>query len=165
MSVHEKGSLTVVSCGLGTDDLTQVHQNAIADAEVLAGGDRLLAWFPGFKGETVSIGAHAIKTAANLISMAQTRHIVVLASGDSLFFGIARLFVGKMAPNHLRILPNVTAAQAALARLALPWHRARFFSVHGRRTALRWRDILRAPIGVVYSDDKRPPSLVAAALV
>ncbi len=159
------GRITVVSCGLGPADLTPRHIEAIESADVLAGGDRLMGWFPEFKGARVTIGAHASEAAAELIGIANTQDVAVLASGDSLFFGIARLFVGKISPHNLVIIPNITAAQAALARLALPWHRARFFSVHGRKSTLRWRDILHAPVGIVYCDSKRPPSRIASVLV
>ena len=85
--------------------------------------------------------------------------------GHALFFGIARLFAGKVPRDRLSIIPNVTAAQAALARLQLPWQSARFFSVHGRSRALPWRLALQAPLAVIYCDSVRSPAQVAQNLV
>jgi len=144
--------------------LTARHHAAVESADVLAGGDRLLAWFPAFSGRRVAVGAHALETVMELVTLAETQHVTVLASGDALFFGIARLFVGRVPPDSLIILPNVTAAQAGLSRLSLPWHRARFFSVHGRKSTLRWREILRSSVAVVYCDSRRPPPAIASML-
>ncbi len=159
------GHLTIVSCGLGPDDLTARHREAVTRADVLAGGERLLAWFPEFAGERVPVGAHALEVVDRVAAMAADRRVAVLASGDALFFGIARLFVGKVEAAALTVIPNVTAAQAALARLQVPWHAARFFSVHGRSGVLPWRTVLRAPVAVIYCDSTRPPATVARALI
>lgn len=159
------GRLTVVSCGVGPEDLTPRHREAVRKADVLAGGSRLLEWFPEFAGERRVIGPHVNDTVDRLIRTAAVRHVVVLASGDALFFGIARLFFDRIPREKLVILPNITAAQAALARLHLPWRRAAFFSVHGRDAVLPWRRVLRAPVAVVYCDGQRTPASVSAGLV
>ena len=95
------GHLTVVSCGLGPGDIGEAHRRAVAEAAVLAGGERLLAWFPAFKGEKVVIEAHARDTADALAKRSEKEKIAVLASGDGLFFGIARLFVARVPAERL----------------------------------------------------------------
>jgi len=157
--------ITIISCGLGSFDLTDVQRSAVMDAEVLAGGRRLLDGFPSFKGETVMLAAHARDTVTQLVALAQTRRVAVLASGDALFFGIARLFLDQVPADQVRIMPNVTAAQHALARLTLPWEQARFFSVHGRATALPWPAVLRAPLAVIYADPAKTPGALARDLI
>lgn len=159
------GELIVVSCGLGSDDLTQCHYDAVHNAEVLAGGKRLLAWFPEFDGEKIEIGAHASETVLRLAEIAKEKCVVVLASGDALFFGVARLFLEHMPPERLAVLPNITAVQAAMARIHLPWQSARFFSVHGRSARLPWRVVMRAESAVIYCDSIRTPAVVAAGLI
>jgi precorrin-6Y C5,15-methyltransferase (decarboxylating) len=159
------GHLTIVSCGVSPNELTDQHKKAVANADVLAGGQRLLDWFPEFKGERVVLGAHTGEAVDRLVAQSPTSRVVVLASGDALFFGIGRLFAERVQPGGLTILPNITAAQAALARLCLAWEKARFFSVHGRDIPLPWRAILQAPIAVVYADPARTPSVVAGELI
>ncbi|MFA4943906.1 MAG: precorrin-6y C5,15-methyltransferase (decarboxylating) subunit CbiE [Lentisphaeria bacterium] len=159
------GHLTIIGCGLGPDDLTPRHRQAVEAADLLAGGQRLLAWFPEFPGETIVLDHAAATAAAALAESARRRRVAVLASGDPLFFGIARLFTRLLPPEMVTILPNVSAAQAALARLKLPWHGTRFFSVHGREAPLPWERILRAPSAIVYCDGVRTPQQVAATLV
>ncbi len=157
--------IVIISCGLGPESLTALQRAAVLSADVLSGGERLLSWFPEFCGERVPIGAHAVDTVTDLVKRAETGTVAVLASGDSLFFGIARLFLHCVPATSLKILPNVTAAQAALSELCIPWEKARFFSVHGRDAVLPWREVLRAPLAVVYCDSRRSPASVAAALI
>lgn len=159
------GHLTILGCGLGPADCTERHRQAVETADVLAGGQRLLAWFPDFEGERVTIGARAADTARDLAARAETERVAVLASGDPLFFGIARLFLPLVPPEALTILPNCTAAQAALARLHMPWAKTRFFSVHGRSCPLPWDRILRSPSAVIYGDRRRTPAVIAAELL
>ncbi|MCD6534180.1 MAG: bifunctional cobalt-precorrin-7 (C(5))-methyltransferase/cobalt-precorrin-6B (C(15))-methyltransferase, partial [Deltaproteobacteria bacterium] len=86
-------SLTIIGCGLCPNDLTVAMLKRISEAEILAGGQRLLDWFPDHQGEKVVLGAHARKQAAKLLLLAKESEIVVLASGDPLFFGIAATFL------------------------------------------------------------------------
>lgn len=150
---------------MGPACLTERHREVVQAAAVLAGGRRLLKWFPDFEGEPVLIGAHAKDSAAELAERSKDTNVVVLASGDALFFGIARLFVELLPADRITIIPNVTAAQSALARLKIPWETARFFSVHGRDLVLPWREILGASTAVIYTDSRRPPRDVAGWLI
>lgn len=158
--------VTVVSCGVGPEDLAGRHREAVASAGVLVGGQRLLDWFPDFRGRRVALGAHAVDQVLEAVKgAASPGRVVVLASGDALFFGIGRALVERLGREAVEFLPNVTAAQAALSRLGLPWDRARFFTVHGRDQVLPWREVLQAPVAVVYADPARTAAAVAAALI
>jgi precorrin-6B C5,15-methyltransferase / cobalt-precorrin-6B C5,C15-methyltransferase len=160
-----KGRLTVIGCGTHVQDLTPFHFQVLDDADVLAGGRRLLDWFPDFQGKTLEIGKHVQETVAKLFKMAREQRVAVLASGDPLFFGIGARFVDAPPDIEVTILPNVSAAQQALARLALPWSETRFFSVHGRKSPLPWRRILAAATAVIYTDPERNPAIVAKELI
>lgn len=159
------GSLTIVSCGLTTEDLSDEYRVLVTQADVLAGGQRLLDGFPDFTGEKVSVGAHARDTARELAARSETERIVILASGDALFFGIGSLFVPLVPQERLTILPNLTAAQLALSRLNISWPQSRFFSAHGRKRNLPWQTILRSQSAVVYADPDFTPAHIAAQLM
>ena len=160
-----QNNITIVSCGLGPQDLSDTHRSEIEQADVLAGGKRLLDWFPESGGERVVIGSGAAETAEELIEVSKDRKVVVLASGDALFYGIARLFVQRLAADEITILPNITAAQAAFARFGLPWSSARVFSVHGREKTIPWRRILQTFTSVLYCDNVRTAGVVAKHLI
>lgn len=159
------GHITIISCGLGSKNLTARHYKIVNNADVLAGGDRLTAWFPNFAGEVISIGAHALETVEHIVKTAKDKNVTILASGDALFFGIARLFLDKVPGDKLTILPNITAAQAALSHLHTPWQSAKFFSVHGRSASLPTLQILRESVAVIYCDSIRTPGNVATELI
>lgn len=159
------GHLTIVSCGLTADDLSPQYREHIKRADVLAGGQRLLDSFPDFSGERIAVGAHARETALELAARSEREQIVVLASGDSLFFGIGALFVPLVPAERLTVLPNITAAQAALSRLKIDWPQTRFFTAHGRTAVLPWQTVLQSQSAVIYTDSLHTPSSVAADLI
>lgn len=160
-----KGCLTVIGCGTCPKDLTPSHLKVLKDADVLAGGRRLLDWFPDFRGGTIELGSHIKEAVTTLLDLARTRRVAVLASGDPLFFGIGSHFVKPAGDVKITIIPNVTAAQHAMSRLKLPWSETCFFSLHGRSSPLPWRQILAAETAIVYADPKRHPGVIAKELL
>jgi precorrin-6Y C5,15-methyltransferase (decarboxylating) len=177
-------SLTIIGCGLCLDDLTVTMLKRISEAKILAGGQRLLDWFPDHQGEKVALGAHARQQAAKLLLLAKESEIVVLASGDPLFFGIAATFLSLqndenqkgLAPTQvpdeinkagkIEIIPNISALQGACARLGRAWSELDFFNLHGHIAAIPWRRILRSPGALLLAGpgDKRPQFLAAALI-
>ena len=58
--------------------------------------------------------------------------VVVLASGDPLWFGIGRLLLQQFGPQRLRFHPAPSSLQLAFARIGRPWQDASWISLHGR---------------------------------
>ena len=58
--------------------------------------------------------------------------MVVLASGDPLWFGIGRLLLQRFGIERLRFQPAPTSLQLAFARIGRPWQDASWISLHGR---------------------------------
>ena len=148
-------SLVIIGCGLGPGDLTEKMRCRIAEAGILAGGRRLLDWFPAVRAEKVELGAAARQVAAELLVRAESGKVVVLASGDPLFFGIAGTFsslrkeMEQKSRVEIEVWPNISSIQAACARLGRDWSGLAFFNLHGREAELPWRAILRAPGGAI----------------
>ncbi|MEA1921886.1 MAG: precorrin-6Y C5,15-methyltransferase (decarboxylating) subunit CbiT [Pseudomonadota bacterium] len=175
-------SLTIIGCGLNLNDLTVAMVKRISEAEILTGGQRLLDWFPDHQGEKIALGAHARKQATKLLLLAKESEIVVLASGDPLFFGIAATFLSlqnegdkdglPQEPDKIdkvgkiEIVPNISALQGACARLGRAWSELDFFNLHGHIAAIPWRRILRSPGALLLAGpgDKRPQFLAAALI-
>ena len=65
-------------------------------------------------------------------ALAAGRRVVVLATGDPLFHGIAGYLCGRLPDLPLEILPNLSTLQVACARLGLPWQDLRVVSGHRR---------------------------------
>ncbi|MCT0248890.1 precorrin-6y C5,15-methyltransferase (decarboxylating) subunit CbiE [Synechococcus sp. CS-205] len=65
-------------------------------------------------------------------ALAAQQAVVLLASGDPLWFGIGRLLLDRFPPGCLRFHPSPSSLQLAFARLGRPWQDASWISLHGR---------------------------------
>ncbi len=158
--------IDVVGLGLGGPWLSPEARTAVAAADVLVGGRRLLALFPDHAGGRIVIaGPLDAVCAAMEQAVGQGRRLAVLADGDPLFFGIGRVLAERFGPDRLRFHPGVTAVAVAAARLGRPWNGLPAVSLHGRDdmgplfAALR-----RADAVAVYTDARNTPGVIAARL-
>ncbi|MER8223391.1 precorrin-6y C5,15-methyltransferase (decarboxylating) subunit CbiE [Streptomyces sp. NPDC094143] len=122
--------ITVIGTGTGAAPSGDV----LAGAELVVGGRRHLDAVRLPDGvERVVLGplAPALDTIGEYV--AKDRPVVVLASGDPGFFGIARVLAERFGPERLDVRPGVSSVAAAFARVGLPWDDAVVVSAHGRR--------------------------------
>ncbi|MGP1383221.1 MAG: precorrin-6y C5,15-methyltransferase (decarboxylating) subunit CbiE [Thainema sp.] len=61
-----------------------------------------------------------------------SERIVVIASGDPLFFGIGRLLLQHFPAEWITFHPHPSSIQLAFSRIKLPWQDAHIVSAHGR---------------------------------
>ena len=81
------------------------------------------------------------------------QEVVVLASGDPLWFGIGRQLLQRLDPALLRFHPAPSSLQLAFARIGRPWQDAAWISLHGRDPeALALRLQQRPPALAVLTD-------------
>lgn len=165
--MRTNGCLEVVGVGIGPGDVSEEALGLIREAAILAGGTRLLGFFPWSGAERIPI----LDPLSDVISRLRAgleagRKVVVLAGGDPLFFGIGRRLIQEFGPGAVRFHPNVTALQAAAARMAIPWERIVVVSLHGRRDL--W-PLYRAVAGnatvAVYTDPRFGPARIASELI
>ncbi|MGE5256080.1 MAG: precorrin-6y C5,15-methyltransferase (decarboxylating) subunit CbiE, partial [Hyphomicrobiales bacterium] len=125
--------IQIIGMGSGPDDLTSKHRKIIDRADVLVGGRRLLGFFPDSPAEKKVIGRDLNEVFAFIRRRMGRKSVVVLASGDPLFFGIGARLVAAFGPDRVTIHPNVSSVAAACARIKEPWGGIQVFSLHGRR--------------------------------
>ena len=89
----------------------------------------------------------------------------VLASGDPLFFGIARTLIDRFGPDLVEILPAISSLQLACARFKIPWDDIRVVSLHGRELDHLPGRLLMAPKVAVFTDNRLSPDRVAYSLL
>ncbi|MFB5759966.1 precorrin-6y C5,15-methyltransferase (decarboxylating) subunit CbiE [Paenibacillus medicaginis] len=116
----------------GANGLTAESLRHIHNAGLLIGGERQLAFFQDFKGEKRVLKSGLAALVAELEERRSQEEIVVLASGDPLFFGIAGYLAGKLEAGSLEIIPHLSSVQLAFAKLGVSWQDAVVDSVHGR---------------------------------
>lgn len=160
-----KSMINVVGMGLSPEDLSPRAMKIIMNADILAGGKRLLAFFPDHAAQRVVLDRNVETTLTGLIKSCRGKRVVVLASGDPNFFGVAPLVCKVFGKKNVTVLPNITAFQAACARVRENWEDAVFISLHGR--PLAQLDSIPADdrTVVLYCDGNNTPARVARYLV
>ena len=151
----------VIGMGLSRADLTTAHLDLIERAAVLVGGKRQLSYFedtPAFKKE---ISSPLTRVLDFIESNRGTGLVVVLASGDPLFFGIGKILVTRLGPDQVVIHPNVTSMASAFARLKLPWQDAAWVSLHGRDNMSALAEVMDdKELICVFTDPENDPWVV-----
>ena len=107
-------------------------------------------------------------TASLNLSRAQSKlqKIVVLASGDPLFYGIGARMAGALGARRVRIYPNISSVAAAFARIKEPWNDAAIISLHGRKNDDKLFSALESENKIaVFTDPKKNPAWLAARLI
>lgn len=116
----------------GATSLSQRALGLVQQAELLIGGERLLAMFPQVQALRVAIKNDLTPVLKAIKENLESKKIRVLASGDPGFFGIARYLVENLGKDKLEIVPNVSSMQLAFARIKESWEDAVFLSAHAR---------------------------------
>ncbi|HEY1587530.1 MAG TPA: precorrin-6y C5,15-methyltransferase (decarboxylating) subunit CbiE [Polyangia bacterium] len=158
-------AVTVI--GMGDDGcvgLTARATNAVAAADVLAGGERQLAFFPQFRGERVVLKEKLGEAIDRIAGLAHEHTVAVLASGDPLFFGVGALIVKKVGAEHVEILPAPSSMQLAFARAGLKWDDAAVVSLHGRSREGLLTRLRRHRKVAILTDDESSPRWIAQHL-
>ena len=154
----------VVGLGMSPDDLTPKALKIIQEAQVLVGGKRLLGYFPDHPGEKIVLGKNPAAALRQLAPMAASRRVALLASGDPNFYGIGPLAVQVFGADNVQFHPNITAAQAACARLKLDWHDATLISLHGRSWEALAAALTQVAKLIIYTDPEHTPGAIASFL-
>jgi precorrin-6Y C5,15-methyltransferase (decarboxylating) len=159
-------AVTIIGIGEdGCGGLSSRAVNAIAEAQVLVGGERQLEFFPQFAGERIVLRGKPSETLARVATLADEHNVVILASGDPMFFGIGALAIDKLGAAHVAVLPAPSSMQLAFARAGLKWDDAEFLSLHGRaRTGLltRLRTLRKVAL---FTDEENSPRWIASHLL
>jgi precorrin-6Y C5,15-methyltransferase (decarboxylating) len=149
----------------GPDSLPPHLLKRVAEAEVLCGGERHLAFFPQVAAERWIIRDNLAKLVVRLRSEVHGKRIVILASGDPYFYGIGSYLARHLPREWLEVFPNVTTVQLAFARLNESWHDAVVVSAHGRPLEPVTTAARAYPKVAILTDDQHTPAVIARALL
>lgn len=124
--------IAIVGCGPGAKDyITQRGIEKIKKADVLVASKRLMDLFSEVKAERILLGKDYKLLPSRLLNL-KDKLIVVLVSGDPGFFSLSRIIVKDIGIENCEIIPGISSAQLAFARIGEDWDSARFISLHGR---------------------------------
>ncbi len=158
-----RGAVWVVGItDAGAASLTAEASAIVERAELLCGGERHLAFFPDHPGERFTIKANVDALVERLAD--ERRTTVVLASGDPDCFGIGPLLRERLG-ERVTIVPNLSSAQLAFARLGIAWQDAVILSAHGRPLDAILPLALVAEKVAILTDGRNTPAVIARALL
>lgn len=131
---------TVTVAGIGADGwpgLSPRSQAAIEAADVIAGSPRQLALLPGLvAGHRVPLPSPLLPGLPGLLAEHADATLVVLASGDPMFYGIGATLVRLLGAERVRVLPHPSSVSLAAARLGWPLDDIDVVSLVGRPSEL-----------------------------
>ena len=147
----------------GLDGLSPAARTLLAEAEVVVGGRRHLALVPGAGVERITWASPLAKTVAE-ITARRGRRVVVLATGDPMWYGIGVTLARTLARDELVILPALSAFSLACSRLGWPTAEVETLTLHGRPLDLVNAVVYPGARVVALSEDGATPGRVAARL-
>lgn len=83
--------------------------------------------------------------------------VVVLASGDPMFFGVGRAILKKFGHERVKIYPNVSYMQLAFSRFGLSWDSSHWLSFHGREMSDFTQNIADNEKLCLFTDKENSP--------
>ncbi|MEM9246828.1 MAG: precorrin-6y C5,15-methyltransferase (decarboxylating) subunit CbiE, partial [Cyanobacteria bacterium P01_F01_bin.153] len=168
--------LVVIGIGLeGWDGLSSNAKNHFQTVDLIVGSDRHLALIPDSDSLPVS---QCDRWSLGNISSTFNRlekwiaersptyaKVIILASGDPLFFGIGRLLLEKFPVDWLTFLPGLSAVQLAFSAIKQPWQNATVVSLHGRSPDQLIKAVRRGDRQIaLLTDDVYVPGAIAALI-
>lgn len=152
--------------GVGSDGLaglTAAARSLLSSADLLLGSEHTLRLVPELTAERYPIGAD-LQEAVRFLEGRRGR-IVIVASGDPLFFGVARYLCDRIGKDRFEVLPHVSSMQLAFARVKESWEEAYLtnLATHPVDTVL---DRIRTAetVGLFTSEQHDPPRVARTLL-
>jgi precorrin-6Y C5,15-methyltransferase (decarboxylating) len=158
----------VIVIGIGEDGclgLSSRAYNCIRQSQILVGGQRQLDFFNDYPGRRVVLGKRVKDTLDSLREESGDHNIVILASGDPLFYGVGSLAVKIFGADFCGFIPQPSSVQLAFAAAGLSWSDATCLSVHGRSIEGLCQRMRRLNKVALLTDADNSPRRVALHLL
>ncbi len=153
--------------GIGDDGLEGVISPArllVEQAQLLIGAESTLARLPKLAADRLIVGGN-LDEAIDRIARAGDKRVVVLASGDPLFYGVARYLCDKLGKDRFEVVPHVSSMQLAFARVKESWEEAFLTNLANRPLDQAIEKIRVATKAGLFTSETSPPKAVARALL
>ena len=156
--------LTVIGIGEdGLDGLSRAARTLVEQAEVLVGGERHLALVPRGRAPRIA-WRQPLAESLPEIAAQEGRRVVVLASGDPLWYGVGTLLLRRFGREAMLVLPAPSAFSLAAARMGWPLAECTPLTLHGRPLARLALFLQPGARLLILSEDGTTPATAAAFL-
>ena len=148
----------------GMEGLTPAARQLIEQAELLIGSRSTLSLARAGKGERLEVGAD-LDGIVKRIEAAGSRRVVVLASGDPLFYGTARYLCDRLGKERFEVVPHVSSMQLAFARVKESWDDAYLMNLATQPLDVAVEKVRTATKVGLFTSETNSPRVVARALL
>lgn len=159
------GKVHIVGIGDdGVDGMTAQARRLLEAADLLLGPESCASLLPAAIAARLQPSL-SLDELVERIEGAGSKRIVVLASGDPLFYGTARYVCAKLGKDRFEVVPHVSSMQLAFARVKESWEEAFLANLSGQSIE-RVIDKIRSSETVgLFTSEQWPPSAVAKTLL
>jgi precorrin-6Y C5,15-methyltransferase (decarboxylating) len=148
----------------GVDGMTAQARKVLEGADVLLGPASCAQLLPRPLAGRLDATA-SLEELCDKIEASGAKRLVVLASGDPLFYGTARYVCGRLGKDRFEVVPHVSSMQLAFARVKESWEEAFLANLSGQSIE-RVVDKIRSSDTVgLFTSEQWPPAAVARALL
>src|SRR5262245_43362796 len=146
--------------GDGAAGLASRSRDLLARADLIFGSDSALSLLPEFRTRHVRIGTDLSEVIESIRSNLGKKRMVVIATGDPLFYGVARFLCARLGKDHFEVVPHVSSMQLAFARVKESWEEA-YLTDLGNRSIDDVIDRIRVAetVGMFTSEAHTPPQI------
>ena len=160
-----KAWLAVVGIGEdGVAGLSGAARTLIETAEILVGGRRHLDMVATEGSAERLVWERPLARTIDAVAANRGRRVVVLASGDPLWYGVGAVLARRFPPNEMIILPQPGAFSLAASRLAWPLAECAVISLHARPLNSLRLHLTPGRRILALSEDGETPARAAALL-
>jgi precorrin-6B C5,15-methyltransferase / cobalt-precorrin-6B C5,C15-methyltransferase len=159
------GKITIIGIGDdGFDGLTRQALDIIQEAGTIFGPSNLLGKLPTSTAKLMPLSVDLDEAASSLADK-NAEPLVLLASGDPLFYGVARYLCDKLGKDRFEVVPHVSSMQLAFARVKESWDEAYLTNLASQSlTHVISRIRLAQKVGL-FTTKQASPSCIALALI
>lgn len=148
----------------GVEGMTAQARRLVEAADVLVGPESCATLVPeSLRGRLVS--AANLEELVERIEAAGAKRVVVLASGDPLFYGTARYVCSKLGKDRFEVVPHVSSMQLAFARVKESWEDAFLANLSGQSIERVIDRVRSSETAGLFTSDQWPATAVARALL
>lgn len=154
--------------GIGSDGqrgLTGRARELLQNAELILGSEHTLALVPDLPGQRLTIGPDLAEIMQTLEKNLGHKRMVVVASGDPLFYGVARYLCDRMGKDKFEVMPHVSSMQLAFARVKESWEEAYLTNLASHSLDSVLDKIRTAETVGLFTSEKEDPPTIAKQLL
>ena len=153
--------------GIGDDGmagLTASASETVRQAEILVGGEDVLRRITESTAQRLVVGLD-FNAIIDAVEEHADKRVVVLATGDPLFYGTARYLCDRLGKDRFEVVPHVSSMQLAFARVKESWDDA-YLTNLATRSPEQVIDRIRTAEKVgLFTTEESPPDRVARLMM